>query len=328
MPRLVFFVEDNWVFGKIFRDLTKHLFPHYDADMYDWGQYMAPDVQRYFNQKYAGFVSTPVGCFFLHQEYGTPLERCYAHAHSEFDIDDALRRFPAEWFQRLGGYGVVSGMIAARSQTAGVPRTPELLPVGVTAANYARDPQRRGLTTLGYFGRKYRSGDTADGKDIKRGYLAEQVAAESGLTLVQRENIPFTLVDQAYTEIDLTLFCSLTEGNPYMALESMAAGIPVLGTNVGVFPELAVTGAGIVLPMDEAEFVKHAVTWVRALQRDERLYNLMCAEARRVGAQRDWAQLKNRWLEALAFVSADRYSRPPVISSSDERTLHDAAAVS
>lgn len=308
MPRIVFFVENNWVFGKIFNELIKHLFPVYDGDIMDWSRYLSPEERLYLNAKYDLFFSTPVGCFFLHDQYGTPLERCYGHAHSEFDIDDALRRFPREYFDRLGGYGAVSAAIVQKSVRAQVSRIPTLLPVGVTAKNYRRNPARTGVTTLGYLGRKARhdapTDTTAADIDIKRGYLAERVAAATGVTLVQREQIAFSLVDQVYTDLDLVIFCSLTEGNPYMALEAMAAGIPVLGTEVGLFPELTLTGGGLILPTEPDALVHHATAMIMALQRDTRLYDLMRQAAAVEGARRDWAVLKPQWLAALAEIAA------------------------
>lgn len=302
MPRLVFFAENNWVFGKIFNELVKHLLPEYDCDIYDWGRYMSPDESAYFNAKYDLFFSTPVGCFFLHDQYGTPLEQCYAHAHSEFDIDNALQRFPREYFDRLGGYGVVSSMILTKSRREQIARIPEMLHVGVTVANYRREPADQ-FTTLGYFGRMARVDDI---DDIKRGYLAQQVAEQTGMTLLNHEHVPFCLVDQAYHRVDAVLFCSLTEGNPYMALEALAAGIPVLGTAVGRFPELVQTGGGVVLPTPAEEFVKHAAAFLHALRRDRELYLAICARARTVGDSLDWKNLKPTWLEALRAVAEPR----------------------
>jgi glycosyltransferase involved in cell wall biosynthesis len=133
--------------------------------------------------------------------------------------------------------------------------------------------------------------------------LAERVAAATGVTLVQREQIAFPLVDQVYTDLDLVIFCSLTEGNPYMALEAMAAGIPVLGTAVGLFPELAQTGGGLILPTEPDALVHHATALIKALQRDTRMYDLMRQAAAVEGARRDWVVLKPQWLAALAEIA-------------------------
>lgn len=295
MKRVLFFIENNWVFGKIFNELLKHIYPEYDCDIFDWSKVQERENTDRMQQKYDLFFSTPVGCFFLHDTYGIPLDRCYGHAHSDFDIVDALKRFPRDYFDQLRGYAVVSEPLRYVSFSHGIQRVPSVLPVGVTVANYQRTPPTK-IEKLGYFGRMSRK----DGDfDIKRGYLAQTVAQQAELTFWNREYVPFFVADRLYQEIDLVMFCSLVEGNPYVAIEACAAGVPILGTRVGIFPDIANAGAGIMLPMEEDAFIASAVNIIRSLQNEPDLYARMCQAALEVGKTFDWSIIKRTWIREL-----------------------------
>jgi hypothetical protein len=297
--RVLYFFENDWVFGKIFNELIKFLHPDIDGDILSWSRLYSADEAAALRDKYDLYFSTPVGCFFLHDTYGWPLEKCYAHAHSEFDIIDALRRFPKHYFDKLAGYGVVSAPIWNASAAAKIKRIPTILPVGVTTANYSRPPSTK-ISKLGYFGRMSRADHNAP--DLKRGHLARIVAEAAGLELYHRENWHFLAADRLYREVDLVIFCSTTEGNPYMALEAAAAGIPVLGTPVGVFTALARMGCGVLLPMDEQAFVREAVDAIQTMQLEPARYQNMSEMALRASQTFDWSVVKRLWLEEFRSV--------------------------
>lgn len=304
--RVFYFLENNWVFGKIFNELIKFLHPDIDGDLYCWTRLCSSEESEFLRDKYDLYFSTPVGCFFLHETYGWPLEKCYAHAHSEFDLDDALARFPREYFDKLAGYGAVSFPIQQASVNRGISRSPALLPVGVTAANYQR-PMSSEIKRLGYFGRMARSDH--DQPDLKRGYLAQRVAQEAGLEFYNREHLHFLAVDRLYREVDVVMFCSTTEGNPYVAIEAAAAGVPVLGTAVGMFPVIAQAGGGVILPTEEDVFVAAAVTWLNKFMAEPAVYQQMSAAAVEVGRMFDWSVVVPWWREELSRVHADIISK-------------------
>lgn len=294
MKRVLFYFEDNWVFGKIFREAAKYLYPEYDCDLLDWGHHYDPETIAGLQQKYDLFCSTPVGCFFLRDAYGIPLHKCYGHAHSDFDLVDALRRFPKRYFGDLCGFGAVSHYIVERARFRNIAREPELLPVGVTARNYQR-PAPEQVRTLGYFGKLARVDDHAD---IKRGYLAKRVAEAVPLPLYHRENVHFLAAESLYHHVDLVIFCSTTEGNPYVVLEAAAAGLPVLGTAVGLFPEHCQQGAGILLPTPDDAFTTTAIRAIRALQNEPAQYDQMRQAALTAAQAYDWSAVVVEWRRA------------------------------
>jgi glycosyltransferase involved in cell wall biosynthesis len=93
------------------------------------------------------------------------------------------------------------------------------------------------------------------------------------------------------------MFCSLVEGNPYVAIEACAAGIPTLGPAVGIFPAIANTGAGIILPMEEDAFIASAIKTIATLQNEPALYARMCEVAAEVGKTFDWSIMKRTWID-------------------------------
>jgi hypothetical protein len=294
--RVLYFLENNWVFGKICNELIKFLHPDIDGDVLCWTRLCPTEEAALLRDKYDLYYSTPVGCFFLHDVYGWPLEKCFAHAHSEFDLEDALRRFPHEYFDKLAGFAAVSAPIQDAAEKFGVPRVPTILPVGVTAANYIR-PMSQSVTRLGYFGRMHRSDDGRP--DLKRGYLAQRVAEQAGLEFYNRENFHFLAADRLYRNVDVVMFCSTTEGNPYTAIEAAASGLPTLGTAVGLFPAIASGGGGVVLPMGEEAFVAEAVTWLRRLQSSPELYQNMSDAAIETGRLFDWSIVAPWWRDSF-----------------------------
>lgn len=78
--------------------------------------------------------------------------------------------------------------------------------------------------------------------------LVEAQARAAGTRLRVLGRIPREDVLSAYKEADLFLLGSDFEGFGLVLLEAMAAGLPFVSTPCGAAPELAATGAGLVLP--------------------------------------------------------------------------------
>lgn len=300
MKRVLFYIHNGWVFGKIHNELIKLLLPDFYCDILCWSQSYTTQEIALLSQKYDLIVSTPATCFFLHQTYGVPYEKLAGIVHQDWDVFNPLENKtapvkPAE-FDKLAGYAVICPLLVNISLSYGVARIPQVVPIGVYRDLYAR-PMSQTVTRLGYFGRTARK-DRGD-VDIKRGHLAQKVAAHTGMEFVRCDAVHFLAADRLYRDVDLVMFCSLIEGNPYMALEAFAAGVPVLGTAVGRFPELAANGGGAVLPFEDARFVMEAVEVVQALQADHGLYTRMHTAAVTTSQELDWSAVRPTWVEFL-----------------------------
>jgi glycosyltransferase involved in cell wall biosynthesis len=61
------------------------------------------------------------------------------------------------------------------------------------------------------------------------------------------------------TAFDVLVLSSRTEGTPIVALEAMAAGVPVVATAVGGVPDLLADGAGVLVPSDDPDTLASAI---------------------------------------------------------------------
>ena len=86
------------------------------------------------------------------------------------------------------------------------------------------------------------------------------------------------------SELDVLVVPSRTEGTPFVILEAMAEGTPIVATAVGGIPELARhSHEAILIPPDDSQAIARAV---RLLLRDEHLRARLAASAfRRVARQ-------------------------------------------
>jgi len=84
-------------------------------------------------------------------------------------------------------------------------------------------------------------------------------------------------MDQMYSAIDLFVLTSVTEGIPLSILESMAAKVPVVATNVGGVKEIIEDGkTGLLVPSQNLNML---VERIKALMSNVGLYNTLKQEA-------------------------------------------------
>jgi glycosyltransferase involved in cell wall biosynthesis len=58
---------------------------------------------------------------------------------------------------------------------------------------------------------------------------------------------------------DVLLFPTHTEGFPYVVIEAMACGLPIISTPVGAIPDMIENSGGILVPVDDAGAVAEAI---------------------------------------------------------------------
>jgi len=85
-------------------------------------------------------------------------------------------------------------------------------------------------------------------------------------------------LEKIYADLDISVISSLNEGLPFSVIESMAAGVPVVSTDVGGIRELIDDGIdGFVIPLGDADAL--ADKW-RLLISDENLRHEFAARAK------------------------------------------------
>lgn len=294
--KILFFIENNWVFGKIHNELIKALYPDIYCDILDYTRHYDQETIHRLADKYDYFLGNIWGCANLNTQ-GIPPSKLIGIAHGEIDLfyvtGDRVRDL--EFISNLAGFGVISPYLYDVSLKSDIQRVPHILRIGLNTELY-RFQRQHPMETIGYLGCYER---IENGRDIKRGRLIQDLVTKSGLNLLHKTDRHFLEIEQMYKHMDLMVFASLSEGNPYTALEAFAAGMPVLGTPTGLFPELAASGGGFLLPFDETEFLNQGLDIINKLQNDRNLYIETCNNAIAFSQTFDWKALREHWIDYL-----------------------------
>lgn len=291
--KVLFYIHNGWVFGKIHNELIKAIFPDVYADILCWTDAYTQYEFEFIKEKYDYFVSTPEGCFKLNNSFGVPLDKTIGIVHQDFDIFYPLRNgMPKDYFNQLGGYAVIAPMLQNISLSHGIDRVPNILRIGVFQENYPKNESET-VSSIGSFARYSR---VDQGYDVKRGHLIDKVSVKTGLPLIKNENVNYLGVESLYKNVSLVISPSLVEGNPYPMLEAFAAGIPVLTTPTGIAPEYLKLGGGSLLSFDEDLFIKEAITEINKMKEDNSYYRLRCEESYKIGSLIDWSNIKHEWI--------------------------------
>ena len=292
MKKILFYIHNGWVFGKIHNELIKTLYPDVYCDILCWTKSYTQQEFDHIKNKYDYFVSTPEGCFGLKHNYNVPLEKTIGIIHADWDVFHPLKNNPKEYFDQLGGYAAIAPLLQNVSLSHGIARVPDILKIGVFQDNYLKNSSDK-PTTVGSFARYSR---IDQGYDIKRGVLIDQIVAQTGLNIVKNENVNFLGIEDLYKTVDLIISASLVEGNPYPMLEAFACGIPYLGTPTGMALEYIKPKAGKLLSLQADRFVSEAIAEIEKMRNDPSYYKMRCEESYNIGTMIDWKNLRHEWI--------------------------------
>jgi len=124
---------------------------------------------------------------------------------------------------------------------------------------------------------------------------------------------------------DLLVMSSLSEGGPIAAMEAMALGVPVVGTNVGGLRDLVATGtSGLLVNPGAPEELAEAMYKVLA---SRTLAERFVAEASKRIAGRSWTNLVAHYEDLYARAVIQNRRRRPRRSGAGTR-FHQIAAIS
>jgi SAM-dependent methyltransferase len=303
MKKILFFIENKWAFGRIHNDLIKTLYPDIHCDIIDWCiSYDYADVPH-FMDTYDYIITTPHGGFILDTSYKIPPRKIGIVAHSNSDIEHITitQNLSQDYFNEFKAYAVISPIIKEFSISHGIQRIPHVLSVGCFNSIYKKNTSKT-IKKIGYIGGFHRHRS-----DIKRGELVAEVAKKLNLQLVHHHNRHFLCCASMHCDYDILMFSSTTEGLPTGLLEAFSCGIPVIGTHTGVFPELAKSGGGIILPFDENAYIEQSVSAIKYLIENPDKYQEMSVCALEQSKKHDWSIARNKWIE---FINS-MYENPP-----------------
>ena len=288
--RVIFFIHSDWAFGSIHYDLCKFLRPHgIYADVLPWENKYSTREMIELSETVDCFVTSPHGYRAL-ESYSVPDYKIKLVAHGVDDINQIFFKGLVE-----SDFAVVSSFLQKRAKDfLGI--KPSVVRLGVDTRKYEKIEPAKELKTLGFASKFVRTNDPhSKGKDIKRGYLAQEVADKTGLTLSVAESYHNTFVTMPgfYKNVDCVLIPSTEEGGGLPALEAAAAGRLVIGTNVGHWEQNMKRGC-ITVGVDH--FVNNTTDRINHLLRYPKTFETMCNTAKEMSANFDWEEVIQDWV--------------------------------
>lgn len=140
-------------------------------------------------------------------------------------------------------------------------------------------------------------GDGTEKKMLQEILSAKQLAYSTTAD-ASSENIPFvftswrTDMDRVFAGLDIVMLTSLNEGTPVSLMEAMAAGKPIVSTNVGGIPELIEDGRTGLLAADQQGLVVQLTRLINDVGLQQQLSTAAAAEAQaRLSKQVETAEL-------------------------------------
>lgn len=294
MTKVLFFTDVGWASGAIHFDLTRYLHVHgIISDVLDWGRSYSLREMAMLAEYYDYIVTPPGQTGALTDAYRVPHERIIVIAHSAYDLRHALNTRPPDELDRFAGYGVVSDILLQISVNLGIRRVPKVVRIGINYDKYFGLVSQR-LEVVGYGSMMH--GDNGAGLDIKRGYLARQIAEAAGLAFNPASGNVFLAMPQYYSKVDAVLVTSLTESVSLPAMEAAAAGRLVIGTPTGCLPRLASLGAAMLAPFDAAAYQEFVVAKLEYLKDHPEAYVDTCSTMQAAAKQLDWQHCVQDWI--------------------------------
>ena len=186
MRKILFWFEDAWAFGAIHNSLAKELYKHdIYSNLLHWEYKVKPEEWKLLYDTYDLFVTKPDTAPILNS-FGIPYEKMAVVAHGQWDYLVYKEKFGIDYYNKLYKFGAVSNILKQKASEFGIPRVPDVMPLGVHFDFYYNKPSTK-LQSVGYGGAKQVS--NFFGQEIKRGYLVEQIVKNhTPLTLIEHNN--------------------------------------------------------------------------------------------------------------------------------------------
>jgi glycosyltransferase involved in cell wall biosynthesis len=298
MKKILFYTQNRWAFGSIHHGLIKELYRHnIYANLLDWTKKYSEEEFSYLNSIYDLFVTNPEAVMSLHQTYKIPLNKIVSVAHGQWDLLLAKEQYGNEFYSELYGFGVVSEILKIKSKEFGVNIVPEIVELGIHTEIYKNDISTE-LKTVGYGGLK----ETKNyfGEEIKRGWMVETALQDLNVNFKFNYELNHLCMAGYYKTIDCLIVSSSEESAGLPAMEAAAAGKLVIGTPVGYFERNAELGGGVLLPLDEENFIKKLREIILFYQNNPHEYRQRCLQIQKFAQENyDWKNKIDKWISLL-----------------------------
>lgn len=298
MTKVLFFVDVGWASGAVHFDLTRYLHAHgIISDVLDWGRRYSRQEMAMLAEYYDYIVTLPGQTGVLTDQYSIPHAKIIIIAHSFHDLRIALRTRPPEELDGFAAYGVVSDTLLQTSVNLGIRRVPKVTRLGINYQKFFA-PVSSALKVVGYGSTMH--ADSGAGLDIKRGFLAGQIAEAAGLLFRPASGYVFLAMPRYYTQVDVVLVTSLTESVSLPAMEAAAAGRLVIGTPTGCLPYLASIGAAVLAPFDAEAYRDFVVAKLQYFRDHPAAYIDICKATQAAAKHLDWERCVQDWINLFS----------------------------
>lgn len=300
MKKILFFTQNQWAFGSLHYSLIKELYKHgIYGDLLDWNLTYRIDEFELLIDTYDLFVTLPEAVMHLHDVYKVPLNKIVAVAHEQWDLYLAKKNTGIDFYNDIYGYSVISDILINVSKNIGIDRVPDITPCGISFENFYNPIQNSFLKNIGYAGSKV--GLNFFGIDRKRGHLVEKIINDTdGLELIIHNNYNFMCMPSFYKKLDCVIVSSSEEAGGLPAMEAAAAGKLVISTPLGYFEKHGPNGGGIVVPIDETEFVNSTKEALMFYKNNPIEYRNKCKQIQEYAREHyDWSKNIEPWLNLL-----------------------------
>lgn len=298
MKRILFFTQNRWAFGSIHHGLAKEMWKHgHYANLLDWTIGYTVEEFRLMRDSYDVFVTMPDAVLSLHYKYGVELERIVTVAHGQWDILLAKQQADQDFYPKLKGFGVISQILKRKCEEWRISRIPDVVELGIHTSVYSGSIPDK-LKVVGYGG----GGETRNwfGQEIKRPKLVERVVEAAGLELKKHQFYNHLAMPGYYRRVDAVVMSSVEEAGGLPMMECAAAGRLPIGTPVGYFEDNAKKGGGVLVPLDEEEFLETTKLILNDFKNDPRAYRQKCERVREYAIQNyDWSVKIGDWINLL-----------------------------
>lgn len=330
---------DNWAFGNIARQLERYLSEQFDfvvipmdiIDNIDKIFMMTEDcdIVHFFWREHLTLIGTPYYRSYV-ESLGMPYELFHERfiatkklSTSVYDHllleEDELSSRAHLFTEMVAGYTVGSEKLnCIYSEVSGYPKPTRVIEDGVDLTKFIpvnikrlQEVGQRELV-IGWVGNSKWAAEIEDFKGVNsilkpaiEQLQQEGFAVKSLFADRQDQFIPHDQMPNYYSKIDVYVCTSKIEGTPNPVLESMACGVPVISTDVGIVPQaFGELQKAFILPERTVEALKDSI---RKLVEEPALLTRLSTENIERIKEWDWsikAAKFGQYFESLATIDS------------------------
>lgn len=296
--KVAFYTYPEWAFGSIHNSLAKEFHRHgVLANIIDWNRDFSIDERLAIGKIYDVFITVPGNAIsILVETFGVSLDRIIAVAHGRYDILSGIKE--GNKFESFKQFAGVSPDLMQFAKSVGIEREMVAVKNGIDF-NYFYQKESLNLGIIGYAG-AISHFDFSGSKDIKRGFLARELALRTNLLLRPAPSQSYLTMPDYYSQVDCVMVTSTEESCAMPLMEAAASGRLPISTSVGIardddyFP-------GFILPFEEKEFLTEGKELVEKLAKSPNYHRAMCLMAQDYAREHyDWSKVISPWLNLLS----------------------------